>query len=119
MGADGKGVYSVVAIKHRGVEGGTPLQGSLCRTCRNAMVVRGSGASQEIISCCYLTGEWMRVPWPVVECNKYSDSRIPTRGDMEDIAWYVVPRNSQRPGFMAVQLVNAKQFERMQKDVEE
>ena len=83
----------MVAIK---VKGGTP-QGAetLCRTCRWAHIVRGFGVSQERIHCHWLADD-PRVPFPVSQCTSYDDKRIPSRRDMEQIAWVLLTKGAGR-----------------------
>jgi hypothetical protein len=70
------------------IHGGTVTDGqsSLCNTCRSATIVRGSRLSDEIVSC----GKRLvndQVTFSVASCTGYSDRRLPSLYDMEDIAW--------------------------------
>lgn len=71
---------------HVKVHGGTPDHSgsTLCHTCRWATIVKGRAVGHEIIKCSEILG---RVPFPVTSCTEYSDRRLPSRSDMEDIAW--------------------------------
>ena len=66
---------------------------NLCCTCRYAMVVRGGGPSQELIFCEYAANHY-QMPWPVVECSGYMDKRMIGRGEMEDMAYVILPDRS-------------------------
>jgi hypothetical protein len=93
----------MVAIK---IKGGTP-QGSetLCVTCRWAHIVKGYRASQEKIRCTWLADS-PPVPFPVSECSSYDDKRLPSKRDMEKIAWVLLTKKTGR----TIGFVTAKQF---------
>jgi hypothetical protein len=84
---------------------GTPEHGeSLCRTCRNSTVIKGHRESEEFIACDSISGyQPMPVPFESVsKCSRYDDKRIPSRRDMEDIAWVLVTDNRTRQiGFIS------------------
>jgi len=69
---------------------GTPL----CHSCRWATIVRGPQLKNEIISCAQLSGSASRITFPVESCTGYSDRRLTSLRDMEDIAW--VLRSDER-----------------------
>jgi hypothetical protein len=71
------------------IQGGTADHGasSLCLSCRWATVIRGPRLSQEIVECSQLSYHARRVSFPVVQCSDYSDRRIPSIREMEEIAW--------------------------------
>ncbi len=60
---------------------------SLCTTCRHATVVKGTSLRDEIIECGLLSGGHNLIPFPVTSCSGYSDRRLPSLREMEDIAW--------------------------------
>jgi len=99
----------MVTIK---VKGGTP-QGaeSLCRTCRWAHIVKGFSASQEQIRCRWLSQDPF-VPFPVSECSSYDDKRLPSKCDMEKIAWVLLTKKAGR----TIGFVTAKQFRQIEGD---
>jgi hypothetical protein len=99
----------MVTIK---VKGGTP-QGSesLCRTCRWAHIVKGFSASQEQIRCGWIKGH-PSVPFPVSECSSYDDKRLPSKWDMEKIAWILLTKKAGR----TIGFVSAKQFRQIEGD---
>ena len=71
------------------VRGGTVAHGqpSLCHTCRYATIVRGPSQRDEIIECSLLSADSARITFSVCSCSNYSDRRLPSLRDMEDIAW--------------------------------
>ena len=70
------------------IRGGTVNHGdpSLCSTCRFATIVKGQRLRDDIVECRRLSDR-ARITFPVTSCSEYSDQRIPSLGDMEDIAW--------------------------------
>jgi hypothetical protein len=80
------------------VHGGTP-QGSksICLTCTNAFVAH-TGNLQTVVRCRSLVDD-PTVPQPVVQCSHYEDKRIPSKYDMEKIAWVIETRNRGAAGF--------------------
>jgi len=94
------------------VKGGT-REGteSLCRTCRWAHIVKSFSASQEEIRCRGLRNH-PTVPFPVSECSSYDDKRVPSRWDMENIAWILLTKKAGR----TIGFVTAKQFRQMEGD---
>jgi len=94
---------SMVTIK---VKDGTP-QGAetLCVTCRWAHIVKGFRASEKEIFCRYLADD-RPVRFPVSQCNSYDDRRIPSKRDMEQIAWILLTKKAGR----TIGFVTAKQF---------
>jgi hypothetical protein len=71
---------------HLKVHDGTPnhSESTLCHTCRWATIVKGRSVGHEIIKCNEIAG---RVPFAVASCTEYNDRRMPSRADLEDIAW--------------------------------
>jgi hypothetical protein len=64
------------------IGGGTPL----CHSCRWATIVRGPQLKHEIVACSQLSGARSHLTFPVVSCTGYSDRRLASLRDMEDIA---------------------------------
>ena len=60
---------------------------SLCETCRWATIVRGARLSDEIVSCGRMAEGRTRITFPVASCTAFSDRRLTSLQDMEDIAW--------------------------------
>lgn len=99
----------MVTIK---IKGGTP-QGSetLCVTCRWAHIVKGFSLSQVQIRCRWLHHD-SPVPFPVSECSSYDDKRLPSKCDMEKIAWVLLTKKAGR----TIGFVTAKQFREIEGD---
>lgn len=62
-------------------ESGAPL----CVTCRFSHVLKGAAESQEVYFCGVQDGA--KVPFRVVECNRWEDKTTPTLYMLEDLAW--------------------------------
>jgi len=99
----------MVTIK---VKDGTP-QGAetLCVTCRWAHIVKGFGASQEEIRCRFLMHD-PPVQFPVSQCSSYDDRHLPSKRDMEQIAWVLLTKKAGR----TIGFVTAKQFREIEGD---
>jgi hypothetical protein len=81
------------------VQGGTLVEGeSLCRTCRHAHIQRGFRQNEEVIFCGY---EGLRaVEFKVAECTDYLDKTVPTRYEMDQMAYLInVEPARKRSGF--------------------
>jgi hypothetical protein len=102
----------MVSIK---VKGGTPSgYETLCRTCSRAHIIKGFLASEEQIFCqvFYIERE---IRFPVSECTRYEDKRLASKGEMEDIAWFLTTRKAGR----SVGFVSAVKFQELQNEGEE
>ena len=72
---------------------------SLCNSCYWAHIQRGFAESEEVILCAFLR-QPHTVPFKVCYCTDYCDKRVPSKADMEDIAWIIRTRNvNRRVGF--------------------
>ena len=95
------------------VERGTPLHSeSLCRTCRYAQVMRGMAESQEMVVCKSVSmssGPFV-LTTAISHCSSYDDKRIPSRWDMEQIAWVLVTKKTGRD----IGFVSAEDFRKQQ-----
>lgn len=71
------------------IRGGTVQHGeaSLCVTCRHATVIQGTSLRERVIDCGQLYGPDRRITFVVTSCTGYSDRRLPSLYDMENIAW--------------------------------
>jgi len=71
------------------VQGGTVHHGepSLCVTCRWATVVIGTSLRHRIVECGQLTSGHNLITFHVTCCSGYSDRRLPSLREMEEIAW--------------------------------
>ena len=61
---------------------------SLCSSCHWAHIQHGFAESEEAVLCVFLRPARM-VPFKVSQCTDYTDKRIPSRRDMEEIAWII------------------------------
>ena len=69
---------------------------SLCNSCYWAHIQRGFAESEEVVLCAFLQPA-RPVPFKVSQCTDYSDKRIPSKRDMEDIAWIIRTKDINRP----------------------
>jgi len=78
------------------IRAGTP-QGSesLCNSCYWAHIQRGFAESEEVVLCAFLRHARL-VPFKVSQCTDYNDKRIPSKRDMEDIAWIIRTKDVNR-----------------------
>ena len=79
------------------IRSGTP-QGSesLCKSCYWAHIQRGFAESEEVVLCAFLRPARL-VPFKVSQCTDYNDKRIPSKQDMEEIAWIIRTKDINRP----------------------
>jgi hypothetical protein len=69
---------------------------SLCNSCYWAHIQRGFAESEEIIRCAFLRPARL-VPFKVSMCTDYNDKRMPSKADMEEIAWIIRTKDVNRP----------------------
>jgi hypothetical protein len=69
---------------------------SLCNSCYWAHIQRGFAESEEIILCAFLRPARL-VPFKVSMCSDYNDKRMPSKSDMEEIAWIIRTKDVNRP----------------------
>ena len=83
------------------VQGGTLVEGeSLCRTCRHAHIQRGYRQNEEVILCGY--GPMRAVRFKVAECTDYLDKTVPTRYEMNQMAYLInIEPARKRSGFVS------------------
>ena len=84
------------------IRSGTP-QGtdSLCNSCYWAHIQHGFAESEEVVLCAFLRPAQL-VPFKVARCTDYNDKRVPSKSDMEEIAWIIRTKGVNRPmGFAA------------------
>jgi hypothetical protein len=76
-------------------KGGTP-EGceSLCRSCTSGHIITGFSASEQEVFCrtFYIERE---IHFPVRECTFYTDRRLATKTEMEEIAWHLRSTNGK------------------------
>lgn len=76
---------------------------SLCNSCYWAHIQRGFAESEEVILCAFLRPARL-VPFKVSMCTDYNDKRVPSRSDMEQIAWIIRTKDVNRQvGFTKVE----------------
>lgn len=94
------------------IKNGTP-EGvdSLCVTCRWGHIVKGFRASEEIVRCRWLSYD-PPMQFPVSQCSSYDDRRLPSKCDMEKIAWILLTKKAGR----SIGFVTAKQFREIEGD---
>ncbi len=68
---------------------------SLCNSCYWAHNQRGFAESEEIILCAFLRPARL-VPFKVSQCTDYNDKRVPSKADMEEIAWIIRTKDVNR-----------------------
>lgn len=78
------------------IRGGKPqVSESLCNSCYWAHIQRGFAESEEIILCAFLRPVRL-VPFKVSQCTDYNDKRVPSKSDMEEIAWIIRTKDINR-----------------------
>jgi len=68
---------------------------SLCNSCYWAHIQSGFAESEEIILCAFLRPARL-VPFKVSQCTDYNDKRVPSKADMEEIAWIIRTKDVNR-----------------------
>lgn len=68
---------------------------SLCNSCYWAHIQRGFAESEEVVLCAFLRPARL-VPFKVSQCTDYNDKRIPSKQDMEEIAWIIRTKDVNR-----------------------
>jgi hypothetical protein len=68
---------------------------SLCNSCYWAHIQRGFAESEEVILCAFLRPARL-VPFKVSQCTDYNDKRVPSKTDMEEIAWIIRTKDVNR-----------------------
>jgi hypothetical protein len=78
------------------IRNGKPqISESLCNSCYWAHIQRGFAESEEIILCAFLRPARL-VPFKVGMCTDYNDKRVPSKADMEEIAWIIRTKDVNR-----------------------
>lgn len=79
------------------IRNGRPqVSASLCSSCYWAHIQRGFAESEEVILCAFLRPARL-VPFKVNMCTDYNDKRVPSKSDMEEIAWIIRTKDVNRP----------------------
>jgi hypothetical protein len=88
------------------VKDGTPENTeSLCQTCTWSRITKGFQQT-EVIVYCSANYPNQRVPFKVSQCTDYQDMTLPTKREMEKMAWILVTR----PGGKTAGFVKADEF---------
>ena len=85
------------------IYGGTPRQTApnLCETCRSARIVRGRRDDEELVFCCAMAMDPVRIAFKVISCSDYVDARLPAYHELVEKAWILAPKTRRRPaGFV-------------------
>lgn len=78
---------------------GTPKgHKGICNCCRHAKIVRGINMQEQTL-CTYTSMKPIILQFPIAECNRFDDERVPSIYAMECIAWEVKSRNRTPAGF--------------------
>jgi hypothetical protein len=78
-------------------QGGTAQSGaSLCHSCSNAVVVRGSKTNEELVHCHSLDRD---MGMQVAECSAYRNAAQASLVMMKEIAWTLDPSKRGSAGF--------------------
>jgi hypothetical protein len=96
------------------IQGGTPCgTESLCDSCYWAHIQKGYAESEEIVLCAFLRSP-RRMPFRVRFCTDYNDKRIPSKRDMEDIAWIIRTKDVNRKVGFSTEQSDEEQNEAME-----
>jgi hypothetical protein len=76
-----------VATKFRGIADGR--KEPLCRTCSHAQYVQGESLVNLELICHFSDWGQKVMHFEATTCTKYDDKRIPSRYDLEKIAWQI------------------------------
>jgi|GEM_PF-2446038 hypothetical protein len=68
---------------------------SLCNSCYWAHIERGFAKSEEVVLCAFLSPPRI-VPFKVGQCTDYNDKRVPSKAEMEEIAWIIRTKDVNR-----------------------
>ncbi len=82
---------------------------SLCNSCYWAHIQRGFAESEETILCAFLRPARL-VAFKVSYCSDYNDKRVPSKSDMEEIAWIIRTKDVNRQvGFTKEEIDNEEE----------
>lgn len=71
---------------------------SLCTTCTNATIAKGSGLAEELIYCSSLRS---KLRFKVFKCSGYEDKRLPSLYEMQQLAWTLQTDRTKKIGFQS------------------
>jgi len=72
-----------------------PKGEGLCHTCREGFIVELNN-NEQIIKCQY---SYVNLTRPVIKCSEYDPKNLPSRRDMEKIAWVITTDKRRKIGF--------------------
>jgi hypothetical protein len=79
------------------IRSGTPQSSEwLCNSCYWAHIQRGFAESEEVVLGAFLRPARL-VPFKMSQCTDYNDNRMPSKQDMEEIAWIIRTKDINRP----------------------
>jgi hypothetical protein len=88
----------------KGIRGGTISGDPMCITCRHRVHLQGIRDSQEESYCGAFGRPPKRLTFLAYECSVYDDKRLPSRYDMEQIAWILMSDvQTKRIGFVSAE----------------
>jgi hypothetical protein len=83
---------TVLRVRSGAPQGTEPL----CNSCYWAHIQHGVAESEEVVLCAFLRPARL-VPFKVSQCTDYNDKRLPSKQDMEEIAWIIRTKDINRP----------------------
>ena len=97
------------------IQGGTPRGSeSLCDSCYWSHIQKGYAESEEVVLCAFLRQPRL-IAFKVRQCTDYNDKRIPSKRDMEDIAWIIRTKDvTRRLGFAAEERMTEEENEELE-----
>jgi len=84
---------------------------SLCNSCYWAHIQRGFAESEETILCAFLRPARL-VAFKVSYCSDYNDKRVPSKSDMEEIAWIIRTKDVNRQVGFTKEEIDSEEEER-------
>ena len=94
--------------------------GSLCETCRLAMITRGRSVDEEIVRCEARPMSTILVRFKVTQCSAYIDDRLPTYSQLLEQAWILRTGGGKRPaGFVRSGDMREDELEGVMADIRE
>lgn len=74
---------------------------SLCHTCSNSLIRKGSALGQELVVC-QATHPNRQITYPIVECSDFYDKSLPSLRAMTDIATFInADKKTGKIGFVS------------------
>lgn len=74
---------------------------SLCHTCSNSLIRKGSAMGQELVICQAIHPN-RQITYPIVECSDFYDKSLPSLRAMNEIAYFInADKRTGKVGFVA------------------